>query len=276
VSNLFVIPGALLSLSLGILTLALSPVAPLATIAGFVLNGVLKGLNYLVFTVERLPYSLIDNIHITTFQSWMLLGMVIAVALLFEYRKYRYVLFLVGCCVCFGAVQWWHYLENSNHRKLVIYQVSGHSAMEWLDRGRSYFFADSVLLGDTERVRFHIRPNRLIHGVNRVLIKPESFVMDYAGSRLYTWHNVTLLNITGPDFSVPDGLKVDYLVVSNNAVDRLKKISAVRFISLILDGSNPDFTARKLLKEAEEAGMSAYSTAFNGAFVAKLQQHEPY
>jgi competence protein ComEC len=270
VSNLFVIPGALISLCLGIGLLAASWFAPVAAVLGLILEGALGLMNYLVFWVEQLPYSLIDNIYITTWQSWLLLGMVISVVLLFQYRKFSFVVSLSLCGVLYGGTQWQHHLQNTVHPKFVVYRVNGHSVVEWIDNGRAYIFTDSMLLADRERIRFHIRPNWLLSGVQAVHTNNRMLFTDEEGLRFFAWSNMTVLQLTANTFKLPDRLEVDYLVISNNAVQYMDNFSAVKFRYLIVDSSNSWFTATRILKDATVAGVNVHSVLHAGAFITEL------
>lgn len=272
VSNLFVIPGALISLCLGIALLAVSALSPVAYAVGAILEEVLWLLNYLVFSVERLPFSLVNNIYITTFQSWLVLGLAVSVVLLFQFRKFAFVLSGVLCALLFGYIQWQHYYGQGHIRKFVVYQVNGHSAIEWVDRGKSYFFTDSLLLNDKERTRFHIRPNRLINGVHEVHANDTSFAITGKEARLFNWERMTVLQLLGEDYLLPDGIEVDYLVLSNNAEKYIDKLTSVMFKTLIIDSSNSFYTAQRLLVEAQSSGLQVYSVLHEGAFVTKLPE----
>jgi competence protein ComEC len=270
VSNLFVIPGALVSLCLGIALLVSSILEPLANIIGMVLEAVLWLLNFLVFSVEALPFSLINNIYISTSQSWMILGFVISVVLLFHYRKFMFVYSAAVCALFFSWLQWEHHHQVSAQPKFVVYQVNGNSAMEWVHQGKSYFFTDSVLAQDRERLRFHIRPNRLIHGIHRVHVNDPSFQIRSDGVTWFRWHTLTVAHITSDDFSFPDGLEVDYLVVSNNAVKYLDKLSSLKGTMIILDSSNAGYIAQRIVQEGTERGVPIHSVLHDGAFIKDI------
>jgi competence protein ComEC len=270
VSNLFVIPGALISLCLGIGLLATSWMPPLATLLGLILEGTLGIMNYLVFWVEQLPYSLVDNIYITTLQSWLLLGMVISIVLLAEYRKFSFVVSLFLCGSLYGGIQGQHHFQNTVNPKFVVYQVNGHSVMEWIESGRAYMFTDTMLLADRERIRFHIRPNRLMSGVYDIRTNNHSLFTDREGLRLFAWHNMTVLQLTGNTFKLPDQLEVDYLVISNNAVKYMDRLLSVKFKLLIVDSSNSWYTATRILQEAAGAGVDVHSVLHDGAFITEL------
>ncbi len=269
-SNLFVIPGAFLSLALGILLLTVSALTPVAYVVGLVFEFILWLLNYLVFLVEQLPYSLINNIYITTFQSWLLIGILISGLLLLQYRKFAFAVAL-GCCgLIFGIVQWHHYKAEVNHEKFLVYKVSGHSALEWTAFGQSFFMADSVLLNDRERMRFHIQPNRLISGIQSVHTDEITFMSQQDGGRLFAWKNHLILQVTADNFFFPEGMEVDYIVLSGNSIRDISKLSQLTCKQLIIDSSNSMYTAIKIMKQADEFNLPVYSVLHQGAFVTKL------
>lgn len=270
VSNLFVIPGALISLSLGLALLASSAIAPLAEVVGVVLESTLSLMNYLVFAVERLPYSLIDNIYITTTQSWLLLALVTSLVLLIQYRSFAYVVLFSLCGVWFGAIQWHHRTSMSANQVFVVYQVNGHTAMEWMARGNAYFFTDSILMGNRDRIRFHIRPNRLLNGISKIHPVDGTFSTPVKGGTLFRWNTTTVFQVTERDFFFPRGIEVDYLVISNNAVPDLNHLQPAKLKAVIVDSSNSMYTAIKILREAGERGIAVHSVLHRGAFVSKI------
>lgn len=270
VSNLFVIPGAFVSLLGGVVLLIVSPIEFLANGIGYLLEAILWLLNYLVFTVERWPFSLINNIYISIAQNWLIVGMVIFMLLLFQYRKFVCVMGLFVCALLFGVTQWFHYQQEVNHEKFVVYSVAGNHAMEWICRGKSFLFADSALVVDVDRVRFHIRPNRLISGVDRVHYNDQSFVQDIPGGRLFSWRGKTFLQIISPDFLWPENFGVDYVIISYNSVRSLAKLNSVRCKRVIIDSSNVYYHANRLVMEAEQFQLPVYSVLQHGAFSIKL------
>jgi competence protein ComEC len=270
VSNLFVIPGAFISLLVGVVLLMVSPLDVAANWIGQLLEGILGLLNYLVFAVERWPHSLINNIYITTAQSWLIVGIVLFALLLFQYRKYIYLMGVSACALLFGFTQWIHYQQEINQEKFVVYSVTGHHAMEWMDRGKSFLFADSLLITQADRVRFHIRPNRLISGIERIHYNESAFVQDIPGGRLYSWKGKTFLQLTSPDFSLPENLKIDYVIISYNSVRSLTLLRTIDFKHIIIDSSNVYYNANRLIKEAEQLQLPVYSVLQHGAFSIKL------
>jgi competence protein ComEC len=270
VSNLFVIPGALISLCVGLLLLATGGIPAAAAVVGNVFEDLLFLLNYLVFRVEQWPFSLVNDIYITTFQSWMIIGMIVFAILLLQFRRFAFLLALAGCGLVFGMLHWYHYHEVMHHARFVVYKVNGNTAMEWLADGQSYFAGSQSLLEDADRMRFHIRPNRLIHGVQRVHSSTELFHHESRGLRLYVWQTLRIGQIIDRDFSLDPDLELDYLVISNNSVFRLEKLAKTKVKHIIIDSSNSYFTADRLLRQAHEQEIPVYSVLHQGAFSINL------
>ena len=270
-SNLFVIPGSFVVLVLGILLLAVSALQPLAVAIGWLLEGSIKILNLGVFVVEDLPYSLINGVYLTTFQCWLLMGVIVSIVLLFEFKKFQCMILTAVLVIIFSVVQWQHFEEEMNHKQLVVYRVAGHSAMEWIDQGKSYFYADSALLIDEERIRFHIRPNRIACGVGTTYTNDHTFVKSANGLRYFNSCGAKVLLIDQKNGQLPNKVITDYVIIANNAVSSLDRIlSSVTFNRLILDSSNSPFYVEKILKQASEKNISTHSVLTQGAFSTTL------
>lgn len=269
-SNLFVIPISFIVLVLGIIVVFVSAIAPVAAALGFLLQWTIWFLNYGVFKMEALPWSLIDNVYITTFQCWLLMGCILCIVFLFELRKTSYVTVAAIFLVTFSVFQWIHFNENISQRKLIVYNVSGHSAWDVMHNGQVYFFSDSILMNDRDKLRFHIRPNRLRNGVGDIYNGAEqAFVKELTGCTLIVWNGLKILQITEKKFAVPENLSVDYVLIGKNAVYNTRLLSMVKFEKLILDSSNSFYFAERILKDAETERIPVHSVQHHGAFIAK-------
>lgn len=269
VSNLFVIPGAIISVVLGTLLLLISFFDPVATVIGFILEFFLWVLNNLVFWVEQLPFSLINNIYITTFQTWLLMGMLVSALLLLHFRRFVFMVVILFCAIALGLMHWYHYYGEVRPEKFVVYHVAGKTAMEWSSRGKSFLRADSTLLNDAERIRFHVRPNRLISGIHHSSTALP-FMRSFQGGYLFVWSNKIIVQLTSESFSLPEGLKVDYIVISNNSIRNVSTLDQVTCKTIIIDSSNTFYTASKILNQAATLNLPVYSVLHQGAFVIKL------
>jgi competence protein ComEC len=271
-SNLFVIPASFMVLVQGIVLIVVNFFQPLASLVGILLEWTIKLLNYGVFELEGLPFSLIDNVYITTLQCWLLIGSIVLVILLLEYKKFGYAMLAAFCMIGFSVIQWTTYFDKVDTQQIAVYKVGGHSAWDIIDKGQAYFFSDSLLMNDQEKIRFHIRPNRLHSGVNSVYVANQlDFTQEFQGCRLVIWKGTTILQIYDTNFSLPKGVSVNYVVLGNNAIKTLKEISWIKSQQLILDSSNSFYFASRILKEAQHTSLNVHSVLHQGAFISKLE-----
>lgn len=270
-SNLFVIPGSFVVLVLGIAVLAFSFIPAVAAGLGWLLEWSISILNAGVFAVEDLPLSLINGVYITTFQCWLLMGIIATVICLFEFRRFHWLGATLVLVMVFAGIQWQHYFQAINQSRLVVYRVSGHSAMEWIHHGQSFFYADSLLIQDEERMRFHIRPNRIGNGVSAVTVNSPAWIRQFQGFRYFDFDGVTVLCMNQPKTDLPGNIYADYLLIGNNSVKSLPEIiDRVKFKKVILDSSNSYWYEQRLLKEADERNIPVYAVQKQGAFNVTL------
>jgi competence protein ComEC len=265
-SNLFVIPGSFGVLILGILLLVVGWFEPLANLIGFLLEINIKILNESVFIVEDLPLSLINGVYLTTFECWLLILLIFTFIFLFERKRFSWVIGALAVCVFFSISTWLHFHENVNAKYMVVYRVPGHSAIELIDQGQSIFLTDTVLIKDEERMRFHIRPNRLFTGVAQTENKvPKAF----GGNDLtyFVWNSKKVLLVNNKNATFPKNISVDYLIVGNNALSP-SRIKNLAFETLILDSSN----SRAYLVQCKNQNKDVHihSVSEQGAFIEKI------
>lgn len=235
-SNLFVIPLSTLVLVGGILLLLVSSITSVATLLGIGLQSLIQLLNWLVFKTEALPFSLISEIYLTTFQCWLVMGILLLLIAMIQFRSLRGLYGSMVLTIILILTQFKHLQQDINQKQFVIYSISGHSAMEWIDAGISYFTSDSVLAKDEERIRFHIRPNRLKHGV-RTVNTAVPFGKEAHTMEAYLWEGNKILFVS-EKAQLPQNTKIDYLVVAKNSIPVNTDINRLGIKKLILDGRN--------------------------------------
>ena len=266
-SNLFVIPGSFIVLIVGLVLLALSFIQPVSFALGYIIEWIIKALNFIVFTIEELPFSLIENVYITTFQCWLLMGIVLAIILLVHTRKFVYILSASCIVLFFSIAQWNHFQQDVNIQKLMVYSVKGHTAIDLIDRGQTFFVADSVLLNDSDKIGFHITPHRVMVGASEAIHSGNSLLKDLRGCSLIIWKGKSILRIYDKDFRLPKNVSVNYVIISNNAIKDLTELGGqIMMEQLIFDSSNALYLTNKLLKQTNSVQANVYSVLHQGAF----------
>src|SRR5258706_9192065 len=265
ISNLFVIPLSTLVLLVGIFLLSISFISPLAALVGLILEGLIKALNWIVFKTEALPFSLINNIHLTIFQCWLLMGILVTLILMFEFKTIKWLYAAFGVTIIFTLMQWSHFSNEVDQKQMVVYSINKHDAIEFIDRGHSYFVSDSSLVKDTERIRFHILPNRLLHGV----AKPEfriPFLSERNGVNYFQWNKNTIAWIDNKNDRLPPASSIDFLIVSQNSLSK-NQIAELNVKQIIFDASNSKRYVELMSEIAEVEQIATHSVSKRGAFI---------
>lgn len=268
ISNLFVIPLSTGVLVLGVLLLLVTFVSPVAWLVGKILTSLIYLLNQTVFLTEKLPFSLINGIYISTFQCLLLMGVLISIILLFEFRKIKWLCVAAILVMIFSAIQWVHFNEYFSRKQFVVYAISGHSACEQIESGNAIFLADSALLRDEERIRFHVRPNRLQQGVDNITTRQITKGKGDSTIQFLYWCGKSIAMVSDRRAKWPQKLSVDFLIVSKNAFPFTNKMrQRLQIRTFIIDETNTTAYSAKLTKFAQASNSNVHDIKQQGAFV---------
>lgn len=273
-SNLLVVPLSSGVLILGVAVLGVSFAPMLAVAAGFCLEMLIKLLNYIVFTLESIPFGLIANVYISAWQCVLLFLLVVAILALVHYKKFHYVVVSFVVILLFSSLQWLHFTRDVDIRKITVYNIPGYSAVDLIDRGHAFFLADPLIGAGDQKIRYHVNPNRLLAGVEEV---SAGFPLSRAlkGCRVVAWNGEVILHITDKEFTVPANLSIDLAIVANNAVaDAGALARAGNIRKVVLDSSNSYFFASGFLEAAKLYKLEVYSVLHQGAFVSTIEKRD--
>ena len=86
------------------------------------------------------------------------------------------------------------------------------------------------------------------------------------------WQGKRILQIIDKGFDIPDGIQVDWVIVSNNAVSDAGRIARrVMCSKLVLDSSNSFFFASRFLEAAKLYKLNVHSVLHQGAFIQTIE-----
>jgi competence protein ComEC len=212
---------------------------------------------------------MIENINISAAQCWILMAITVLIIMMFVKRKLEFLKAAVAFGILFSALRWTDLHEQVQSQNMIVYKVSGHRAIDLFDHGHAWFYTDSVLTGDDQKVRFHLTPNRQLHGIQQVDAVAMTPLSN--GFQIMVWHGKKILCITQKPRIWPEGISADMLIISNNADVDLSDLPRNLLSSLIiLDSSNSFYFADKMMQKAESMGLKAYSVMHQGAFKQQL------
>ena len=282
-SNLLVIPAVPFILGLGFLSLFTAFIPIVSSVVSFVLEQLVLLMNYVVVFIESLPFSIVSGIHHNVGHTWLLYGTIIALILLFGQRKFKFAVLACCCFLGFTFLKNYHFHKESDKQQVIIYDVPGNQAINFIDGNKSFLIADSLLQGNTDKLEFHIRPKHLYAGIPWVWTGKEAKRQtlkipkrDFGHFEVFVFkgHRIGILDKPlSRRLKVQERLKVDQLIVSNNAAYSLASLNDIfEFKKLILDSSCRGYRMIKLIKGAKAAEIDYHSVIESGALIINFDQ----
>lgn len=281
ITNLLVVPAAGFILLLGFVLLLLSLLSStLALAVGFLLNGVMRMINGFVLFSEKLPYSKLQG-AIGEFQLFLLFGGIFSILLLLRFKTFPWAVASSFSCVLFMGSLLYHSSSLKEQGKMAVYHIPGYSALHIIEGGDEFFMADEDL--PEERFRFQVQPHRRALGLvsgrkeNEVGTDFKAALLKESNYNLLVWRGISLVTVHAPlTFSLPARapVKVDYLLITHNAVNDLKELRKYfKPGMLLIDGSNKQYLLKRLQQQAEELNLLCHITAEKGAFVLEIRNN---
>jgi competence protein ComEC len=276
-SNLIVIPSAIVILSLGILLFITSPIPVISESIGWVLNKFIEGLNFGIKEIEALPNSLIEGLSISVLECVALYIIIILFIRGLKFRKLKIINYAFFLTLTFIINDLIEDVALTNSKSMVVYHINKNQAIDFIDGTSNVFLANSSLIKDKQKQSFHIKSNwsyldlRNVQYIPTDASKLNERLMDSSLQLVDTYskfHTIKMVRI-GNKFALKaleKKVNVDYVLISSDAKTKLKDLYAMfNFKSVIVDGSNSKWNRNRVEAEAENLHIPIYNTD-KGAF----------
>jgi len=263
-ANLFMGPGSFMVLIMGIFVLMTAAVDPIANVTGWLLEKLIDFLNFLIVLVERMPYSVVDNIFITPAQCAVLAAGVGAVMICSNGYSPRWAAAALVLTIVLSMLSWWNAIEM-RRPVITVYAITGATAIDLM--------ADYV----TEFIGTPAAPSSYVQqSGNRIArqcadrVTPLKGISLHSGAEIFIWRGQRILWIYG-DEPPTRQLTADLVVISNNSVRDLSAFSHLIVAKCyVIDGSNRPALSAQLATEADFLKLRVHPVMRDGAFEWRL------
>ncbi|RMG86621.1 MAG: ComEC family competence protein [Bacteroidetes bacterium] len=278
-SGVVVIPAAFLILSLGLILFLLESIQPgWGAPAGWALYHLIECVNWVIFKIQHLPWSVIKGIWLSGFVVILLYFLILKTAIAIELRNVRWFLSSLVVLTLISFNYSFSKYKAITKRKAVIYHVNRASAVDFFDGDMRISLTDKNI--DESDLAFATQNNRWAEGYNRATTFFFEDTCDYV---MDTWmynkgfvqfYDKRFAFIRSPEDTLPTlPIKINYLVIQHNP--KLKIESLPRhfdFDLLIFDASNKWWQIEKWTKECGQRSLPFYDISTKGAFVLDLNK----
>lgn len=231
ISNLIVIPAAIGIFYLGIFLFVTAPFGGFSLVLGKIINALIWVLNQAIFITEKMAYSLIEEIAITIFETYLLYAVIITYLASLVYRQIRLVYFTGGLVVLFLAIQLSQQYQSTQQSNITFYSIKNETVFEFVAGKSTYFIGSKNLQNDWNTMLFNVNNN---------------------------WNNQNITQKTYLDSdSLPDNFQDENLYLANNIFAfKSKKVR-------LLNEENKNFTHSDFTLVTKENLKLLRKTAFN-------------
>lgn len=266
ITNLVAVPLSSLVLYALILLMAVSPFAALANATSWLITKLLWLMNQFILWVDHFTFAVVDGIQHSPIQTILLYLIIAASGVWLIQKKKTALKFTLLFILAFFAVQFYYQYSTSKQQKLVVYNLSQHTAIDFMLGKRYFFIGDSVLLQDGFLRNFHLKPSRIAH---RTYEQPNITPKE---NRVWTINNKTILHINQSyRYDSTARITADVVIISNNPKLYLNQLQkTINCKLLVFDSSNPEWKLNYWKTDCEKLGIHYFCTSEQGAFVMNL------
>jgi len=270
-SNLIVIPISTLILYIGIAVFTFSPIPFVVKYLAIAFTWLIWFLNFSVKWIESLPFSVLQGISISVFETWLLYGLTILLFVYTSTRQYKYLMLSLSIGIIILVSQTLEQYTEYKQKKIMVYNIPKTSAIDFINGKNTVLLTDSVFAKNKSRLLFHIIHNWWDLGVidSRVIsadFKTATFQLTFG---FIQFQDKRIMLLKHPiEFKSPDNepLILDYLIVSGNVkmtVQEIKQMFHAKM--LIFDSSNSDKQIEKWKEECTALDQEYYAVKDEGA-----------
>ena len=276
-SNMIAVPLSALIIYFGIAYLIFYSVPFVSFLLSKGLMISLVSLNKSISFIESLPYSVSRNISTSAAEMVIIYGIIILFFMFLVRKKQKWLISTLALFLIFLGCVSVKSFKKLHQKLIIVYNISKHTAIDFVDGPACYFVTDSVLANDHKKQEFAITNSRIknstqtlktfILGNNSKMITGNSFYKNheliYFAGKTMAVYNKKLTN--------PKQIKVDYLLLTNNPAVSLNIILSQYTPGLIIiDASNSMRNTERLAGECKKYGIPYYITAKSGAWIYQV------
>ena len=275
-SNIVAIPVSFLILVLGVAFFVLGAIPFVGSAIAFLLDWCLRIMNNSVIRIEKLPYSVTDNLNLNTTATLLLYLIIIFFGAFLVLKEKKYFLgMLAGILLCSLSLTL-HKFENNNNRNISIYNLKKNTAIVINNGTTAYVFTDTDSLRNSEEYSFHLKNDFIKNGIKDaqyINIKTQkeftpitSFYYRYP----FLFYNGTTLYFLDKETrndSVPNAEIINYVILTQDPFLKIDSTSnPFPNATYIIDNTNSWKSSNYFEKQFGRMGIPVYSVKGEGCY----------
>jgi competence protein ComEC len=272
ITNVLIIPLVTLIMFTVAATFMLSWIPVIGALIGKFLDICVSLSNEITKHVEILPYSLSENIYVSSLQIAVAIVAITLLAFYIEFRNRKNIFAILACIILFAGINSYHKIENKTQKQIIVYSTRGSSYISFVS-GRN-----SANIRDVENknndFEFNTKNNFVKLGTKHVEtfllsddIQTSNVIQSY--KNIIWFNNKSVKIATENDvFRLQNPFDIDFLIINKQSGNN-PQIFFENYCPkiLIIDSSVQAWQARRWIAEAQNRNINYHYVNEKGAFV---------
>lgn len=262
ISNIVVIPLVFILLVLGLSTLILSFNISLSTLIVKFYSYLLSFLIEILSFLESIPFSVTKGLFISSYETILLYTLIGLFFLYVEFKSLlliRLFLFVITLFISIDLIEDYFLLRQ---KKIIIYNISNHVAIDLISGNNHYFLADQDLINNPAKIKFHIENNWHYNDLNSPVIIP---LKDFI-SKTIRWENLKIAFVD-KNWSHTRNVNIAVVINTPKLPNVLFSNSAIKIIQKGRSFINKEKIDNKLMKNNH----TIYDVFNRGSYIYELK-----
>ncbi len=280
-SGFVVIPAAVVILCGSILIILFSFInGTIGVFLGMCLSWFIKITNDAIFFIEKLPFSVLENIRISFVESMLLYAIMIGLFCFFLLPKRIFFYFSLLCTLLFCGINLNKNIGAENQKRLVFYQIRKGFALSLQEGRRSVTLLDSSSFYNKEAQSYWLTSDLLANGKtkNRLINLDSTYtentdsaaseknskiiqIRNWNGGKIIIWNNKTILlwnkKLDKETKFLPKLDNIEIVWISNNPIYELSELAAIKARYIVFDDTNYSSKIKMWENEAKVSKITA-------------------
>jgi len=274
-SNLVVIPAAVIIMYFGIALFAFSFYPPIAQWISTELIGIIDALNQFVTWIQKLPHAVIDNIYFSVIDTWLLYLLILSGIFFLIKKHVRFLLIGLSAILLLLLAKTYDFYSYKQHDYLCVYHVSKSTAVNFVSHDYNFILDIGHLDIDLEDNPFQMKNNWIRHGFGDAT----KIKMANLSSGNFQLLDENIIGAFGKTIAVIDqDIKTTYhtpISVDILILTRFKNLHIENILSnfqpetIILDSSFTPYYANKIMDKLS-SNQFCHATSVHGGYQKRL------
>lgn len=267
ITNIIAVPLSTLILYAGVLLLAFSGIGFISIYLGKFVGALTWLMNKAILWINNLSFSVWDKIPATVLSTCILYVIIIGFSAWFIKKDKRYFSLALYSLFAFMALLLFNNWQVSKQQKIIVYNVAGYQAIDFVSGHKYRFVGDSVLMQEGMLQNFHLKPGRIFFQAKQQAAALEGFK---ATENYFIYKNKKIVVVSYALAADTSGVKFDADLVIISKSPQLSMESVARHFNaklIVFDASNPVWKIEQWQQQCSILQQPCYSIPANGAFV---------